>query len=102
MTTTEPGRRRLDTSVPTPYEVATREPRVTSPLWSRLLISWTFVLWLAGTAGSATAIIDVDVPSWLWRPSAALLLVAFSMMLTHRIGGHMRIWVSLAIALAGG
>lgn len=102
MTTTEPGRRRLDTSVPTPYEVATREPRVTSPKWSRLLVFSTFLLWLAGTAGSATSIIDVDAPSWLWRPSAAMLLVAFAMMLTHRIGGHMRIWVSLATVLAGG
>lgn len=102
MTTMQPGRRRLDTSVPTPYEVATREPRVTDRRWSRLLVFATFLAWVAGTAGSATAILDVDVPSWLWRPSAALLLVALSLMLTHRIGGHMRIWVTLAGSLSLG
>lgn len=102
MTTTEPGRRRLDTSVPTPYEVPTREPRVSSARWSRALVLLTFVAWLIGTAGSATSIIDVNAPNWLWRPSAALLLVVFALMLTHRVGGHMRIWVTLATVLAGG
>ena len=100
MTTTQPGRRRLDTSVPTPYEVATREPRVASQRWSRLLVLGTFLLWLAGTVGSATAIADVGAPSWLWRPSAAVLLVTFALILTHRIGGYMRIWVSLTGLLA--
>ncbi|GAA3537146.1 hypothetical protein AFL01nite_11820 [Aeromicrobium flavum] len=100
MTIAQPGRRRLDTSVPTPYEVATREPRVASRRWSRLLILATFVLWVLSTAGAATSIADVNAPSWLWRPSAAALLVAFSLILTHRVGGYMRIWVSLAIVLA--
>jgi len=102
VTTTEPGRRRLDTSVPTPYEVPTREPRVASRAWSRTLVGGTFLLWLLGTLGATTAIVDVNAPSWLWRPSAAVLLVCFSLILTHRIGGHMRIWVCLAAALALG
>jgi hypothetical protein len=101
VTIAQPGRRRLDATVPTPYEVATREPRVSSRRWSRLLILGTFVLWLLGTVGAATSIADVDAPSWWWRPSAAVLLVAFSLILTHRAGGYMRIWVSLAVALAG-
>ncbi|WP_313405455.1 hypothetical protein [Aeromicrobium sp.] len=100
MTTTQPGRRRLDTSVPTPYEVATREPRLASARWARLLVLGTFLLWLLSTAGSVTAITDVGAPSWLWRPSAAVLLVTFSLILTHRVGGYMRIWVALAGLLA--
>lgn len=99
MTTTEPGRRRLDTSVPTPYEVATRAPRV-SQQWSRPLIAGTFVLWVLSTLGCVTSIVDLGAPSWLWRPSAALLLICFSLILTHRVGGHMRIWVSLTALLA--
>lgn len=100
MTTTQPGRRRLDTSSPAPYEVATRQPRVASPQWSRALVTVTVALWLLGTIGSATAIVDAGAPSWLWRPSAAILLVAFSIMLTDRIGGHMRLWVVLSGLLA--
>ena len=100
MTTATPGRRRLDTSVPTPYEVATREPRVASPRWARLLMLGTFLAWLASTLGAATSISDVGAPSWLWRPSAAALLVVFAVILTHRVGGYMRIWVSLSALLA--
>lgn len=100
MTTAPPGRRRLDTSVPTPYEVATREPRLASPRWSRLLMLGTFLAWLAGTLGASTAVSDVGAPSWLWRPSAAVLLVTFAVILTHRVGGHMRIWVTLSALLA--
>ena len=101
MTTVQPGRRRLDTSVPTPYEVATREPRVASQRWSRLLMLGTFVLWVLSTLGAATAIVDLGAPQWLWRPSAAVLLVVFSVILTHRVGGYMRIWVTLTALLSG-
>lgn len=100
MTTAPPGRRRLDTSVPTPYEVATREPRVASQRWSRLLMLGTFVAWLLSTLGATSAIVDVGAPSWLWRPSAALLLVTYAVILTHRVGGYMRIWVLLAALLS--
>jgi len=100
VTTTQPGRRRLDTSVPTPYEVATREPRVTSARWSRLLLLAIVALWVLSTAGAATSIVDVGAPSWLWRPSAAVLMVTYSVILTHRVGGYMRIWVSLTALLA--
>ncbi len=99
MTTTQPGRRRLDTSVPTPYEVATREPRV-APRWARLLMLATIAAWVLSTAGSTTSIIDVGAPSWLWRPSAAVLMVTFAVILTHRTGGYMRSWVSLTALLA--
>lgn len=99
MTTTSPGRRRLDTSVPEPYEVATREPRL-SPEVSRRLTLATFAVWLLGTLGAATSIVDVGAPAWLWRPSAAVLLTCFAVMLTHRVGGHLRIWVPLAGLLA--
>ena len=98
MTTTQPGRRRLDTSVPTPYEVATREPRV-SPRWARLLVLGTLLLWVVSTAGAVTSITDVGAPSWLWRPSAAVLMVTLAVILTHRVGGYMRIWVSLTALL---
>ncbi len=100
MTTTQPGRRRLDTSVPTPYEVPTREPRVADARFALRLEAATFVLWLLSTIGAATAIVDVGAPAWLWRPSAAVLLVVLSLILTHRVGGHMRIWVSLTALLS--
>jgi len=100
VTTTQPGRRRLDAGAPTPYEVPTREPRVSSPRVSRLLRLGTIALLLLGTIGSVTAIVDVPAPGWLWRPSAALLLFALAVALTHRAGGHLRIWGSLAGLLA--
>jgi len=59
----------------------------------------TFAAWVLSTAGSVTSITDVGAPSWLWRPSAALLMVTFAVVLTHRTGGHMRIWVSLTALL---
>ena len=100
MTSAEPGRRRLDASATPTYEVVTRNPRVNSPSWSKRLIRGTFVAWLLSTLIAATAIVDVGAPSWLWRPSAAALLVCFSLILTHRVGGHMRIWVTLTSVLA--
>jgi len=100
VTTAEPGRRRLDASASPTYEVVTRNPRVNSPGWSKRLIRGTFVAWLVSTLVAATAIVDVGAPSWLWRPAAAALLVCFSLILTHRVGGHMRIWVTLTSVLA--
>ena len=35
-----------------------------------------------------------------WRPAAAVLLVVFSLGLTHRGGGHMRIWTVASGVLA--
>lgn len=100
MTVSQPGRRRLDTSVPPPYEFATREPRFSSQRLGSFLVGATFVLWLIGTAGAATSVVAVGAPEWIWRPAAAVLLVAFGTMLTHRVGGHLRIWASVVTALA--
>lgn len=99
MTTAPAGRRRLDTSVPQPYEMPTRAPRVASARARQFVIA-TLAVWVLGSLGALTSIVDLGAPAWLWRPSAALLLVVFAVVLTHRIGGQLRIWASLAALLA--
>ena len=44
--------------------------------------------------------VAVDIPYDVERPGAGLLLIVFSVGLTHRVGGHMRIWGSLAVLLS--
>jgi hypothetical protein len=61
-----------------------------------------FVAWVIGTVAAGTAIVAVDTPIDVERPGAALLLIVFSVGLTHRVGGHMRIWTILAAVLAVG
>ncbi|MEV7398049.1 hypothetical protein [Aeromicrobium sp. NPDC092404] len=93
------GRRRLDASVPPEYDLPTREPRLESPRAARFVMVLVFVAWLAGTAGSATSIIALDTPGWIERPAAALLMVVFAVGLTHRGGGHMRLWLPMTAVL---
>ena len=93
------GRRRLDASVPPEYDLPTREPRLDSPRAARFVMALVFVGWVAGTAGAGTSIIALDTPDWIERPSAALLMVVFAIGLTHRGGGHMRIWLPMTAAL---
>ncbi|HWV27931.1 MAG TPA: hypothetical protein VNZ66_11945 [Aeromicrobium sp.] len=94
------GRRRLDASIPEEYDVPTRAPRIASPEIARLVMTGITTLWLVGTIGASTAVIAVDVPHWIARPSAALLLVVFTVGLVHRSGGLMRLWAPLAGILA--
>lgn len=100
------GRRRLDASVPPAYDVPTREPRIESPRAARNIKVLTFLAWLVGTAGAATSVIavgalsNVSAPSWIERPSAALLMIVFTIGLTHRGGGFMRIWLPMVTVLA--
>lgn len=93
------GRRRLDASVPPEYDLPTREPRLDSPRAARFVMALVFLGWVAGTAGSATSIAAVDTPESIERPSAALLMIVFAIGLTHRGGGHMRIWLPMTAAL---
>ena len=98
--TATPGRRRADTSKRKPeYDLPTREPRIESPRTARLLMAGVFFAWVVGTIAAATSIIAVDMPVDVERPGAALLLIVFSVGLVHRVGGHMRIWGSLAAVL---
>jgi hypothetical protein len=94
-----PGRRRLDASVPPEYDLPTREPRLESPRAAQLVMVLVFLGWVAGTAGSATSIAALDTPQSIERPSAALLMIVFAIGLTHRGGGHMRIWLPMTAAL---
>ncbi|MDX6277264.1 MAG: hypothetical protein QOJ72_1392 [Nocardioidaceae bacterium] len=93
------GRRRLDASVLPEYDLPTREPRIDSPIAARFVMFLVFIGWVIGTAGSATAIIAIDTPSWIERPSAALLMVVFGIGLTHRGGGYLRIWFPMTVVL---
>lgn len=77
----------------------TREPRLVSPVTARLAVVGVFVGWVVGTTLAATSVVDVGTPTWIGRPGAALLLIVFAVGLTHRAGGHMRIWATLAAVL---
>lgn len=94
------GRRRADSPRPPEYDLPTREPRIESPLAARLLMLGVLIAWVIGTLAAGTAVVAVDLPVDVERPGAGLLLVVFSVALTHRVGGHMRIWASLAAILA--
>ena len=93
------GRRRLDASQPVEYEQPVRGPRLESAQAARTVQLVVLAAWAIGFAGSTAAVVAIDVPTWIFRPSAALLTVALAVGLTHRAGGHMRIWVSIASVL---
>lgn len=94
------GRRRLDTSVPLDYDVPVRQPRLESATATRFVIAATLVAWAVGVLAAGTALLDVPHPRWIEQAGAALLLVVFSIGLTHRGGGHMRIWTVASGLLA--
>ncbi|MGH3456816.1 hypothetical protein [Aeromicrobium sp.] len=96
------GRRRAETRKRRDYDLPTREPRLKSPRTARLLMLVVLLAWIVGTAAAGTAVVAVDTPIDAERPGAALLLIVFSVGLTHRVGGHMRIWSILAAALGVG
>ncbi len=98
------GRRRADPRrrKEPEYDLPTREPRIESPRTARLLILAVFGAWILGTVAAGTAVVAVDTPVDVERLGAGLLLVVFSVGLTHRVGGHMRIWTILATVLAVG
>lgn len=100
MATQAGGRRRLDSSVPDEYDVPTRAPRIASPDMANTVMSGMATLWLIGLVGAATAVVAVDLPRWIARPSAALLLVVFTAGLVHRAGGRMRLWLPPVVVLA--
>ncbi len=93
------GRRRLDASVPPEYDLPTREPRFGSPATARSVMGAVFVAWVLGTLGAGTSVVSVHAPTWIERPSAALLLIVFTVGLTHRGGGYLRIWLPMAATL---
>ncbi|MCD9199471.1 hypothetical protein [Aeromicrobium wangtongii] len=93
------GRRRLDASVPPEYDLPTREPRIESPKTARRVMWAVFGLWVIGFAGALTSIVDVNAPESILRPSAALLTMVFAVALTHRGGGHMRLWLPITAVL---
>lgn len=101
MSINKPGqRRRVDAPVAPAYDGPTRAPRFRSTRMAYVVEALTGVLWLVGALGALSSVVAVSVPSWTWRASAALLLVVFSVMLTHRVGGRMRIWVPLTTVVA--
>jgi hypothetical protein len=97
--TAQGGRRRLDASVLPEYDLPTREPRIESARTVRLIMGGVLGLWVLGFAGTLTAVIAVGAPGWVQRPSAALLMVVYAVGLTHRGGGHMRLWVPITALL---
>jgi hypothetical protein len=59
-----------------------------------------FTAWVVGIAIAGTSVIAYDLPWPMGRVGAVILLTVFAVALTHRVGGHMRIWASLAGGLA--
>ncbi len=100
MSRTPAGRRRLETKAPAGYDLPTRLPRLASAQLAHWLMIATVVAGGIGTALSATSVIATGAPEWVARPGAALLLVVLSAGLTHRGGGHLRIWTVAAALLA--
>lgn len=97
--TTTGGRRRLDASIPPEYDLPTREPRIESARTARMLLAAVLGLWVLGFAGTLTSVVAVGAPSWVQRPSSALLMVVFAVGLTHRGGGHLRLWLPITAVL---
>ena len=97
------GRRRADSPRPPEYDLPTREPRIESPRTARVLMFGVLVAWIIGTLAAATSVVvvDLELPYKVERPGAGLLLLVYSVGLTHRVGGHMRIWGPLAALLGG-
>lgn len=81
------------------YDVPTREPRMKSPQTARTLMAGVFAAWIIGIVLASTAVIAFEFPWRVDRVGAAVLLVVFAVALTHRTGGHMRIWGPLAAIL---
>jgi hypothetical protein len=97
--TVQGGRRRLDTSVPPEYDVPTREPRIESPRTVRIITLAVIAVWVVGVAGAGTSVVAIGAPAWVQRPCAGLLMLVFAVGLTHRGGGHMRIWLPITAVL---
>ena len=94
------GRRRLDASVPPEYDLPTREPRIESPRAARFVMVLVFVGWLAGARAGHLDRLG-GRPRRGSNAAAALLMVVFAIGLTHRGGGHMRIWLPMTAVLGG-
>jgi hypothetical protein len=97
VTASTAGRRRA--ASPAEYDIPTREPRVKSPKAARILMAGVFTAWVVGLLLAGTAVVAVDLPWNVNRAGAVLLLVVFAVALTHRVGGHMRIWAGLVAIL---
>lgn len=103
MSERQPGaRRRLDASVAPEYDRPTRVPRLGSGPARALVPRLLALAWALATVVAATSVMAVHAPSWAWRPAAAVLLVVFAVVVTVRVGGRMRIWVTVAALVAVG
>ena len=105
MVTSAPGGRRVAQRPGAPA-VTHRTPEVRrAPLRviaRGLAILLWLVAWAVGTAASATAVVAVpEAPAWTARAGAVLLTVVFAIGLTHRCGGRLWLWVTIAAVVAG-
>ena len=97
MTNSTAGRRRAAT--PAEYDVPTREPRVKSTQAARILMAGVFAAWFLGVALAGSSVVAYNLPDQADTAGAVLLFVVFAVALTHRVGGHMRIWAPMAAVL---
>jgi len=97
VTNSTAGRRRAAT--PAEYDVPTREPRVKSTRAARMLMAGVGAVWLLGVVLAGSSVVAYDLPEHAGTAGAVLLFVVFAVALTHRVGGHMRIWGPMAAVL---
>jgi hypothetical protein len=97
VTNSTAGRRRAAT--PSEYDVPTREPRVKSTQAAKMLMAGVGAAWLLGVVMAGSSVVAYDLPERATTAGAVLLFVVFSVALTHRVGGHMRIWAPMAAGL---
>lgn len=100
MTRQAPGRRRATPGGVDAYDAAVRAPRLPTATLQRAASGLWLVAWLVGTLLSATALVDLGWSASWARLGAAMLCVVFVVALTHRCGGHLRIWGVMALALS--
>lgn len=86
------------------------EAAYVAPVWEpsraavwrrRVTVGLCVLFWLLGTAASATAVLAVGDPVWVSRYGAAVVTVVGTLVLAHRCGARVLIWVPLAVLVVG-
>jgi hypothetical protein len=60
-------------------------------------------IWALSSVIASTTLFNIQVvPSWAWRPAAAVLLLVYLALLTVRAGGRWWVWTALGVVVAAG
>jgi len=94
----QPGTRRR-ASETLGYTPPVRARRLSPAVNRRLVVALCFIGWVAGLLAVSTAFVDLGLgePPWTARAGAAGLAVVYSLALTYRCGGRVRVWPVLVL-----